>query len=185
METQSQKNVYQKDTIFYNNNFTRRTGNGRLLVDNSFFNSNNEFHKILRSPYNENILDKNFIRFAISLKEQHHRKKEFFEGIEYSLIDNLMKRSLVEILSFNPDRLTLELSTEKILFYTLFKDKFTCFISHFIITNPNDPDDHEVIISLFKNKIKQPSFSGLLNEGISFLNTNFRSNEVMSLEWNA
>lgn len=112
-------------------------------------------------------LDKQYIIFLNSFKNQFEINLEYLRDVNFEEAKDKMKSSLSELLVFGPDSFSMELSHEKNIFYSFNKGKYSFFITHSI--DNLELDDDEVIISVFIEKTKQPSFSGSLDQGIEFM----------------
>jgi hypothetical protein len=113
-------------------------------------------------------IDKQFVQLESMLKVQFDRLSEFYTGIDFNTVKMKFGDSISSILEIYPDALSMELTHELSIFYTIKKNDYTFFLQHFVVT---DEDDDEAIITIFKGNEKLPSYAGKLTNTISEMNS--------------
>ena len=121
-----------------------------------FINCSNDPY-IFEAQYDFHSIDKQFVQIESAFKNQFDKLANYYDGIDINFAKQKLALSLSLILELCPDVLTVELTPEKSIFYTLKKDDFTFFFQHFIEVNE---DDDEAILTGFKGKSKLPSYAG-------------------------
>jgi hypothetical protein len=104
--------------------------------------------------------DRDFIRFENQFLAQYKRLSEYYTDLSFESYKQKFSLSLSEILKLKPDVITMELTSEQSVYYTLIKGSLALFIHHYL--NVEDLDDDEVIITAFNGDSKLPSFAGSL-----------------------
>lgn len=146
--------------------------NSDSFICKSAFNIRDETREISNS-------DKDYIKFETLFIKQYEKLSEYYKDINFVEIKEEFSMSLSEILKFNPDVLTMELTTERSVYYTFIKNDHSIFIQHYL--NVTDSDDDEAILTAFKGDSKLPSFAGSLDETLSELKEIiYPANEVKS-----
>lgn len=111
--------------------------------------------------------EKQICEYNIDIEKQYEKLSEYYKDISFVEIKKEFSKSLLKILKFNPDVLTMELTTERSVFYTFIKNNHSIFIQHYLdITNANDD---EAILTAFGGDSKLPSFAGSLDETLNEL----------------
>ena len=77
-----------------------------------------------------------------------------------------LRKSINDLLRIDPDVITLELTYEGSIFFTIKKGNYTVFIQHFIDPHSLEDGDDEAFLTIFDGKEKLPSFSGQINDVI-------------------
>ena len=108
-----------------------------------------------------------FVHFEIDFKNQFKKLSEFYNGINGAYALDKMRTSLSELLYFQPDVLSMELSYERNIFYTLKKARHTAFFS-VSLESDGDKED-EAFVSIFEDKVSLPNFSGSIEETINHM----------------
>jgi len=124
------------------------------------YNSNLHTSNSNKKPYYEETyelteVDKKYIHIEKSLKKQWQELRSFYESDVYDLLKNGMKQSLPLLLDLNPNKISLQISYDKSIFYTIIKNGITIYFDHFIQI---EEDMDEVVVNVYKNK--QKIFSG-------------------------
>ena len=109
--------------------------------------------------------DKKFILFKNSFKSQFDSLLAFFSELDFEEANEKLSSSLSSLLDTNPDAISMELTHEQSIFYTVKKDDYTFFLQHFL--NEIDEDADEAILTVFKGNDKLPSYAGSLSQTIS------------------
>lgn len=142
------------------------TGYGALKFPDGnlddFFHSKYIIYKYTNYQTTVNIEKNSTVKQVIKYKDiflsELNRLSHYYADIDKKRANNFLSKSLNFLLDLNPDQFTLELTTDKSIFYTFKKDDFTFFISHFL--DVLDEDDDEIAYALFKNNTKEPSYAG-------------------------
>ena len=129
------------------------------LVTGSFNTGRRRIERFINSsPYlddstaiilKENNQDDNLIR----LRENFNNELNKFNEETRALASESFERSLFHLSKVSPDKIIVEVTDDYSLYYSMIKNDFTIFLEE-------DLDDKEVLVSLFKNDIKQKSLSG-------------------------
>jgi len=127
-----------------------------------------------------NNLDKQYVTFENSFKEQFETLIQHFGSIDYNDAKLRFSASLSVLLNLNPELITMELTSEGSVFYTLRKQEFTFFLQYFLYDTEDDQD--EALLSVYKGQKKQPSFGGSLDETILELNRILQPHNPMEFE---
>jgi len=138
--------------------------------ENPFLNSNSFLCKSAFNMREETTelgyTDKDYIRFE-KLFVSQFENSEYFNNADLNKALEGFSNSISELLKLNPDVLTMELTSEKSVYYTFIKNDFTIFIQHYL--DILDFDDDEAILTVFKGDSKLPSFGGNLYEALNEL----------------
>src|SRR5690606_10778820 len=97
----------------------------------------------------ENNQDDNLIR----LRENFIKELDKFEQDSKELASEIFESSLFYLSKVSPDKIIVEVTDDYNLYYSIIKNDFSIFLEE-------DLDDREVMVSLFKNDVKQKSLSG-------------------------
>ena len=124
--------------------------------------------------------DRKFIHFEKSFKNQFELLSAYFENLTFQEANEKLSSSLISLLNINPDAISMELTRDKSIFYTLKKKDYTFFIQHFL--NEIEEDEDEAILTVFKDDNKLPSYAGSLLQTISELNTLLEPANTSKLE---
>ena len=145
--------------LFRNTQHTAIVERPVRLVTGSFSTGRRRIDKFLNSsPYlddstaiilKENNQDDNLIR----LKENFNNELNRFEEGARALASEVFESSLFYLSKVSPDKIIVELTDDYSLYYSIIKNDFSIFLEEYM-------DDREVIVSLFKNDVKQKSLSG-------------------------
>lgn len=99
----------------------------------------------------------------ILLYKRFHNSLEIMKQEDRKSANDTFLSTLESLKSVRIDSFNLEITQEKSLLFSLIKDDFSIYLENYI-------DDNEVIITLYKNKVKQKSISGNLKYSIHKLN---------------
>lgn len=134
--------------------------NSLSFIYRSSFNLPNTTREISSS-------DKDFIKFEARFIAQYQKLEEHYGKSDFALVKRNFSESLSELLKLKPDTLSLELTPDKSVYFTLLKGKYSVFIQHYL--DVSDSDDDEAILSAFRENEKLPSFAGRLSDTLSEL----------------
>jgi hypothetical protein len=113
------------------------------------------------TPFNNN---RQFIKLNQSfLKELEVHKELFAEQSDYVLQEK-MKISADALLNFAPDKISLEITAGKAIFYKVIKDSFRLFVEHLLINELDDAE--ETIVAIYDNDNNVLNYGGTLPEVI-------------------
>ncbi len=167
-----------------NPNFTGATSYAICADDNPFFNFNSYYacKPNERTANNLQLFYKNkkFVEFDLLFKQQFEKLKPYLEGIEFEAAKLKMSQSLNSLLEIEPDIISMELTHEQSIFYTLKKDNYSFYIQHFL--NVEDIEDDEATLTVFKGDDKLPSFAGSLTDTIFEVNNMLLPNTALKFE---
>ena len=188
IQTQEPNTVAQAIIWHFSTGITNIASTGPTIyclgeTENPFLNSGSF---VCRSAFNMrgettgiNNSDKDYIKFETQFIKQFEKLSEFFKDVTFEEIKEEFSMSLSEILKLKPEILTMELTSERSVYYTFIKNDYSVFIQHYL--NVLDPDDDEAILTAFKNDSKLPSFAGSLDETLDELrDIIYPSSEVKS-----
>lgn len=111
----------------------------------------------------ENIEDDNLIM----LKEKFNTELVKFKEVSYALAIKTFDKSLFYVSKISPEKITIEVTNDDSLYFSMTKNNFSIYLEEYV-------DDGEVIVTLFKDNVKQNSLSG----NISYVTS--RLQEVLS-----
>lgn len=126
------------------------------LIWGSEMLSNNSSTVFNYEQFNDN---KKFLKLQSKLKKQIQAKKEFYKNISSNSIESEFALCTNDLLEIKPDLISVELTTEHSLFYTIKKNSYTLFFQYFLSEN-NLNDLEEALLSVFKYDSKLPSIEG-------------------------
>jgi len=166
------------------------SGSTGLLLDN-FSKEGVVFFHSMQPGFNENYFgtfnsvlisnsDRKFINFKKSFKKQFESMSVYFSGLTFEEANEKLSFSLGSLLNTNPDVISMELTHEKSIFYTVKKKDYTFFIQHFL--NEIGEEEDETILTIFKGDNKLPSYAGSLLQTISELNILLEPASTLKLE---
>ncbi len=98
--------------------------------------------------------------------------EDFRDKTNYELTE-LMKLSADALLKIFPDKISLQLTEEGCIFYTIKKNNITIFFSHYLTANLNDLD--ESIITIYEGENNLLNYAGELWQTINEANKILRS----------
>jgi hypothetical protein len=129
---------------------------------------------IYSTPIDSN---KQFIRLEQSFLDQLKKYGHFFEGHSEYLLQEKMKLSADILLNCNPDKISLQVTDEGSIFYTLIKDDITIYFQHYIVDEFDGSD--EAIVTVYKGPQLLFNHAGSLTETISVLSTKLGSHAIV------
>ena len=97
-----------------------------------------------------------------SFNEQYEVNKDYFGETKYQDLIDRFKSSATMLLSYSPEKMTLELLHDGSVFYTLIKNQFNIYFGYYLIDDIDDPDVAGV--SIFENDHPILNFSGTFLE---------------------
>jgi len=109
-----------------------------------------------------------FIKLQRSFNQQLSRWSGDFCGQSNYVLREKMKLSAELLLHCSPDAISLELTEEGSIFYTVRKNHFSLYLDHYLAGEIEGKD--ESIVSVFRNNDKILDFAGTMDETIVQLN---------------
>ena|GEM_PF-4493779 len=109
-----------------------------------------------------------FIKLERSFNQQMLRLGGDFSGQSSYVLHEKMKMSAELLLHCSPDAISLELTDEGSIFYTVRKNHFSLYLDHYLAGEIEGKD--EAIVSVFRNNDKILDFAGTLDETLIQLN---------------
>lgn len=106
--------------------------------------------------FNDN---KKFLKLQSKLRLQIKAKKDYYKDIAIQTIENEFASCTNDLLEIKPDLISVELTSEKSLFYIIKKNTYTLFFQYFLSENKLN-EYEEALLSVFHNDSKLPSFEG-------------------------
>lgn len=103
--------------------------------------------------------DKILINTRLSIKNQLKHYLSYYEEnrINQKYLNYIFETSLNEILKFNPDRLSVEITHDFSLFYTIFKNDIKVYLEFFL---KNEEDEDSAMLSVYNSNENMKSFGG-------------------------
>lgn len=131
------------------------------------------------NDWNNTPIDNNkkFIKLDQSFSTQIQQTPEIFNGQNIYSLKEKMKLSTDPLLSCVPDKISLELTHEGSIFYTLIKNDIKIYFQHFLIDEFDDSD--EAIVSVFKGDNNLLNYGGSLHQSINQLAIVLSQNSIM------
>jgi hypothetical protein len=94
----------------------------------------------------------------IKCTDQFRRQcASFFPNLNPEQLLEVLQLSLGPILKMKFDSITLEITSEQSVYYTLKKDEFTFFFQHFLLA---ESDEDEAMLTYFKYNVNHDSYAG-------------------------
>ncbi len=153
-------NLPFQNKLYEIENFIQQAWNGtnidKVLIRGYEMTSNSSSTVFNYEQFNNN---KKFLKLQSNLKKQIEAKKEFYRNISSNSIESEFALCTNDLFEIKPDLISVELTTEQSLFYTIKKNSFTLFFQHFLFEN-NFNDVEESLLSVFNNDSKLPSIEG-------------------------
>jgi len=103
--------------------------------------------------------NKKYLKLASKIKSQLKAKSELYNNFPDFLIEKEFAICTNELLEMQPDLISVELTSESSLFYTVRKNSFTLFFQYFLNDDKFDKSE-EALLSMFFNDDKLPSKEG-------------------------
>jgi len=125
--------------------------------------------------------NKKYILLKNLFRQQYIQLESYFEGINFEVANEKMAKSLNSLLETDPEIISMELTHDQSIFYTLKKGSFTFYLQHFL--NDIDKDDDEATLIMFKGDDKLPSYAGSLTETMFVLNDTLLTNNLLKIEF--
>jgi hypothetical protein len=110
---------------------------------------------------------KSFIKLEQSFLNQLEDMQDVFSNQSKYQLQEKMKFSADALLSCVPDKISLELTYEGSIFYTVLKNDFKIYFQHFLVDEFDETE--EAIVSVFKEDSNILNFAGALDETIEQL----------------
>jgi hypothetical protein len=110
---------------------------------------------------------KQFIKLEQSFKQQLENHPEFFEGQKHYLLIEKMKISADALLTCQPDKISLQVTDEGSIYYTILKNDITIYFQHYLIDEFDGND--EAIVTIYKGEKNLLNYGGSLPETIGQL----------------
>lgn len=124
--------------------------------------------------FQSNNSDRQFIKIFKSFKEKI-KQADIPEGQSEFLWLEKMKVSASELLDIiHPDRISLDLTHENSIFYTMLKNDIVIFFEHFLVEDHDDND--EAGFTAFRGNQKLTNYGGSLHESLYELSTRIKGN---------
>ena len=126
--------------------YLRNTRGGTSFNNNTYSNAHKNSLNV-STPLPQHEL---FVTFIKKINHEYDELKTQLEGFLKNTIQNKLEYSLSSFLALNADALSVELTAEAILFYTIKKNNFTIYIDQYLdtITGAND----EFVLTAFEQK---------------------------------
>ena len=128
-------------------------------------NSSLDFFYRLQSYPLLNESNTKYLKLGVEFEKEIKLKKESFENISIQEERKKFNEITSTFLDFNPDKFSFELTYEGGVFFTLKKGSFSFYIQYFFETDSDESE--EVLLSVFKDKTKLPSYAGNIAEIVS------------------
>jgi hypothetical protein len=112
--------------------------------------------------------NRQFIKLEQTFLEQLESNKELFENQNQYALKEKMKLSSDILLNCYPDKISLNITEEGALFYTIIKDTLKIYFTHYLIDEFDDTD--EAIVSVFDCENNIFNYGGTLSQTFFELN---------------
>jgi hypothetical protein len=117
-----------------------------------------------------------YIRLDSSFRKQLRENPELFaDQNDYSLKEKMRISADVLVRCF-PDKISLQLTNDRSIFYTIIKEAFTIYFEHFLVNDFDDTD--ECIVTIYKGQEKVWSFAGSMAETINHLSSELSKENI-------
>jgi hypothetical protein len=103
-----------------------------------------------------------YINLERSFLRQFEKYKDHFTGLTAYFAQEQMKLSAELLLFCAPDSISLQLTGDGSIYYTVRKNDITIYLDHYLVDEFDGPD--EAIVSIFKKDEKLLDFGGTLDE---------------------
>lgn len=127
-----------------------------------------------RTPIDETT--SRFINLEQSFLQQWKKHSEYFPGLSEYTVRERMKISAELLLQCYPDVITIQVTGEGSLFYTVRKNSISIYLQHYLIDEYDDTD--EAIVTLYKGDKKLLEYGGSLSETIHELSLTLASESI-------
>jgi hypothetical protein len=117
-----------------------------------------------------------FIKLEQAFIKQLKECSETFDGQNSYLLREKMKISSEALLDCQPDKISLRLTEEGSVFYSLIKDEIKIYFQHFLIDEFDEND--EAIISIINGNDNVMNYAGELTEVINQLGNFLASKNI-------
>jgi hypothetical protein len=112
--------------------------------------------------------DRLFLKLHEAFKNQLRDNRELFQGkSDYELMER-MHVSAELLIAFEPEKISLQLTNDRAVYYTVIKNHITLFFSHYLDCDTNDTD--EVLLSIYYGKNNVLNYAGEMDEAIAAAN---------------
>jgi hypothetical protein len=118
---------------------------------------------ISHTPFNST---RQFIKLEQSFLRQLN-SNDAFEGQNKYFLQEKMRISADTLLNCFPDKVSLEVTNEGSIFYTLIKDDLRIYFQHYLIDEFDDTE--EALVSIFKGEDNLLNYGGTLTETLKEL----------------
>jgi hypothetical protein len=110
---------------------------------------------------------KQFIKLEQSFKQQLSNNHQFFEGQKDYVLIEKMKISADALLACQPDKISLQVTDEGSIYYTILKNDVALYFEHYLIDEFDGND--EAIATVYKGEKVLFNYGGTLAETIAQL----------------
>lgn len=115
-----------------------------------------------QNSFNNN---RQFIKLQQAFDQQIKLRKDLIGDCSTDIEANF-KYSSESLLNFSPDKISLQLTDDMSIFYTILKEDLTIYFEHFLT---DDFDSDEAIVSIFKEDINIINFAGSFSDSLKEL----------------
>ncbi|MBO9561412.1 MAG: hypothetical protein J7621_01515 [Niastella sp.] len=99
------------------------------------------------------------IKMENAWKKQYEERREEFQLNDYELTEK-MRLSTDILLQCSPDKMSLEVTTDKSIFYTTIKNDITIYVEHYIEVRDFVDDLDELIVTVFRGNERVFNYGG-------------------------
>ncbi len=167
------KAILQRLAIFSNETPT-------TLTNNNAYSSRQVFSGEWRNTPIDNTT-RDFIKLEQSFFTQMKQHEAFFDGQNQYALHEKMKLSSELLLYSSPDAISLQLTEEGSIFYTVRKNEFYIYLQHYLIDEFDETD--EAIVSIYNRNEKLLDYGGTLEESIRQLNGELGATSILLPEF--
>jgi hypothetical protein len=131
-----------------------------------FKNNSMDDNSYLHTSFNNN---RQFIHLQQSFTQCLDQNLSVFEGQNNYVLDEKMRLSADALLNYCPDKISLQVTDEGSIFYTLSKDELSIYFQHFLIDDQDGSD--EAIITVYKGEENILNYGGSLVDTLGMMNS--------------
>jgi hypothetical protein len=150
-----------------------------LTGTHSYISSGTGRNEVKNTPID--TTNKLFIKLEQTFLNQLDNYSQIFDNQNKFLLQEKMKLSTDPLLHCYPDRISLEVTEEGSIFYTIIKNDIIIYLQHFLIDEFDNSD--EAIVNVFKGENNLLNYGGTLAEAINHLGTILKSETIILPEF--
>ncbi len=122
---------------------------------------------------------KKFVRYVQKFIKEFSEAKDNLQNITLEDAKQKLEESLSELIVFNFDAFSLEVTSDATIFYSLKKDNLSFYIDHYLDLNE---ESEEMILTIFEGDEVVTNIAGSIPEIIHSLDNNFKVDKIRNFE---